>query len=239
MTTLYIFPHPDDESFGPAPVMFQQLQQGEKVHLLTLTKGESTKVRFKLNKNKKEMAEIREHEMKCVYDMLHLTSMTILDIPDGTLHEMDPLELETLVHEYIDKIKPNIVVTYPVHGISGHHDHLTIHAVVKRVFTELRKKPNYDFLKRLAFFTLPAPENAEQQGGNANVNRSRIEYIDCIVSLKDSAITMLKDCLNCYETFQEVIKETGVIDQIGDKVYFEFFSEDFKPEVSSLREGLS
>lgn len=55
MRILYVFPHPDDESFGPAPVIKQQLEQGNEVFLLTFTRGGATKVRHKLglipNKN--------------------------------------------------------------------------------------------------------------------------------------------------------------------------------------------
>ncbi len=48
MRILYIFPHPDDESFGPGPVIKQQLEQGNEVYLLTLKRGGATKVRHKL-----------------------------------------------------------------------------------------------------------------------------------------------------------------------------------------------
>ena len=40
---LYIFPHPDDESFGPAAVIDKSIKSGDEVHLLTLTKGGATK----------------------------------------------------------------------------------------------------------------------------------------------------------------------------------------------------
>ncbi|PIT92498.1 MAG: hypothetical protein COU08_02200 [Candidatus Harrisonbacteria bacterium CG10_big_fil_rev_8_21_14_0_10_42_17] len=36
---LYIFPHPDDESFGPAQAIAKHIEEGDEVHLLTLTKG--------------------------------------------------------------------------------------------------------------------------------------------------------------------------------------------------------
>jgi hypothetical protein len=36
MKILYIFPHPDDESFGVAHVMSKQLREGNEVYLLTL-----------------------------------------------------------------------------------------------------------------------------------------------------------------------------------------------------------
>ena len=39
MRILYVFPHPDDESFGPARAMATQRRQGHEVYLLTLTGG--------------------------------------------------------------------------------------------------------------------------------------------------------------------------------------------------------
>ncbi|MEM8600085.1 MAG: PIG-L family deacetylase, partial [Bacteroidota bacterium] len=38
MTLLYVFPHPDDESFCPGPAMARQAREGHAVHLLTLTR---------------------------------------------------------------------------------------------------------------------------------------------------------------------------------------------------------
>ena len=75
--TLYIFPHPDDESFGHAPVIYRQIQEGEEVHLLTLTKGGATKMRFKYGLSVEEMGEVRIKEMQKMKEVLGLTSMTI------------------------------------------------------------------------------------------------------------------------------------------------------------------
>jgi len=32
---LYIYPHPDDEAFGPAAVIYEQVREGHEVYLLT------------------------------------------------------------------------------------------------------------------------------------------------------------------------------------------------------------
>ena len=238
MVTLYIFPHPDDESFGPAPVMYRQIQNGEEVHLLTLTKGGATKMRFKYNLSIQEMGEVRYKEMQNVEKVLGLTSMTVLDYEDGGMAHLDPREFENLIKSYIDKIKPNIIVTYPIHGISGHHDHLTCHAVVKRLFCELKDKPEYEYLKRLAFLTLPNPDEAPKKGGNANVKSSKKQYIDCIIQLTNEEKNKLQEALYCYETFMEVIAQTNVIEAIGNKVHFEFFNENFSPVVNELTFGI-
>ncbi len=238
MKTLYIFPHPDDESFGPAPVMYRQTQNKEEVHLLTLTKGGATKMRFKYNLSIDEMGDVRYKEMLNVEKVLGLTSMTICNFEDGGMAHIDPREFEKLIKKHIDKIKPNIIVTYPIHGISGHHDHLACHAIVKRLYCDLKAKAEYAFLKRLAFLTLPTPNESEAVGGNANVNTTKKQYIDCIVNLNEDEVAKLKEALSCYESFTDVIKETNVIEHLGKKIHFEFFDENYRDPVDELTHGL-
>lgn len=233
MKILYIFPHPDDESFGPVAAMYKQLNNGHNVFLLTLTRGGATKQRFKLGLSVEEMGEIRLKEMMAVNDVLGLTGMDVLDMPDGGLKEMDPREIESVVKKYIQKIKPEILVSYPVHGISGFHDHLVMHAVAKRVFLEM-KDDRHSYLKRLAFFTLPDKGGSPFQNDGFRLKHSEEELIDCIITLGAEEIEMLKRCLSCYVTYKDVIEESGVIDKIGDKLFFEIYGEDFKPPLDDL-----
>jgi LmbE family N-acetylglucosaminyl deacetylase len=191
MRVLYIYPHPDDESFGPAHAMSKQIRDGHKVFLLTLTKGGATKQRFKYGYSIEEMGEVRCKEMLCVKDVLKLTGMNILDLPDSKLKEMDPREIEKVVKDEILKIQPNVLVTYPVHGVSGFHDHLVTHAVVKRVFEEL--VTSEDYLKRLAFITLTAADAKKSE--HFRLNFSTEEEIDCIVEVEEIDIKKLLESI--------------------------------------------
>ena len=159
MKILYIFPHPDDESFGPAHAMSKQRRQGHEVYLLTLTKGGATKQRHKFNYSITEMGDVRYQEMLNVARVLDLSGLTVLDLPDSGLKETDPRDIERVILREMERIEPNIVVTYPVHGISVFHDHLVTHAVVKRVFIELKEKSSY--LKHLAFSTITEDEASQ------------------------------------------------------------------------------
>lgn len=230
MKILYIFPHPDDESFGPAPAIAAQLREGHEVYLLTLTRGEATKQRFRLGISKEEMGEIRYREMKCVEDTLGLTGMTVLDLPDSGLKEMNPIELEDIVKEHIQKIKPDVVVTYAVHGVSGFEDHLVSHAVVKRVYCELRSGGG-EAPGRLAFFT---HYSEKESAGKFNLKSSKQEEIDCWVEANEEDYQKFEQALDCYETYQQVIKESNVKEEVGYRVPFEFFQENFDPPLSHI-----
>ncbi len=236
---LYIFPHPDDESFGPAAIIHSQIERGNDVYLLTLTKGGATNQRHKLGLTVAEMGEVRYKEMLDVKKNLDLKGMKVLDFPDSGLKELDVRILERVIQKHIQEIMPNIVVTYPIHGISGFHDHLVTHAVVKRVYLELRDS-GHDFLKRLAFWTLPDSGKPTWVAGDMpRLKLTEEALIDCVIPLNDRDILAMKNALNCYITYREVIEKSEVVDKIGNVAYFEIFAEDFKPVLDDLTSQLS
>lgn len=234
MKVLYIFPHPDDESFGPAAAMSKQRRDGHEVFLLTLTKGGATKQRFKYDLSVEQMGEVRFKEMLEVAKVLDLSGMKVLDLPDSGLKEMDPREIEKAIREEIERIKPDVVVTYAVHGISGFHDHLISHAVVKRVYVEM--KENSPYLKRLAFFTIS--KDMASSPGIFQLSCSTEEEIDCICNVDEVDIENCMKALDCYVTFKETIEASGIRNKINDKVYFEIYQEEFKDKLNDIFEKI-
>jgi N-acetylglucosamine malate deacetylase 2 len=236
MKVLYIFPHPDDESFGPAVAMSKQKREGHEVCLLTLTKGEATKVRHTLGLSKEEMGKTREAEMREVAKVLSLDDLTVLDLPDSELKELDPRIIEAAVENHINVISPDVVVTYAVHGISGFHDHLVTHAVVKRVFESIKSKGKNKNLKRLAFYTLT--EDDASKGSHFKLSYSKPEEIDCFEQCAQVDLENTIKSLDCYTTYMEIIKATGIKNIINASVAFEFYRESFIPALSGIFEKL-
>lgn len=234
MNILYIFPHPDDESFGPAPAMSAQLRQRHNVHLLTLTKGEATKQRFRLGVDKKEMAEIRYKEMQCVERTLGLSSMTVLDLPDNELKRMNPIEIENVIESQIHRLVPDVIITYAVHGVSGFEDHLVSHAVVKRVFCKLKEKGSA-YPKRLALFTRMGEVYTD---GTFRLSVSSDEEIKFVEKCNDDDMENFNAALDCYETYKEVIDGSGVREVTTKDVPFEIFGEEINGRLESIVDGL-
>ena len=239
MKYLYIFPHPDDESFGPVAGMYQQLEQGHEVHLLTLTQGGATSQRHKLGLSVEEMGKVRYQEMLEVEKVVGLSSMTVLDLPDSGLKEMDPRQIEEICRNHIEALQPDIIVTYPVHGLSGFHDHLVTHAVIKRLYLQMKDEGAH-YLKRLAFFTVPDQEGPAVSNSNGiRLKQSSKAEIDCILQLRPQDQELMKKALACYKTYQEVIQNTRVVEIIGDKLHFEIFGEEHEPPLNDLAASLS
>ncbi len=235
MTFLYVFPHPDDECFGPAPAIARQLREGHAVHVLTLTRGGATKQRHRLNLSVEEMGVVREEEMRCVEATLGLTSLQVLDMPDGGLADMDPRLIERSVARRIEEVRPDVLVTYAFHGNSGHPDHLVTHAVVKRAYCEARERGGA--MRRLALFTLVEGEMAgaaeHLRGLPAHQIGARIGY-----SADDRALA--GSALNCYATYAETIAAhdpLSIVDQSG--VAFTIFCDPpTDPPLDDLTAGL-
>lgn len=234
MRILYIFSHPDDESYGPACVMHKQIREGHKVFLLTLTKGGAAKQRLKLNLSVEEMGEIRFKEILNASEIIGLSGLNVLNFEYSRLKETDPRIIETQVINEINKILPDVVVTYPVHGISGFEDHLITHSVVKRGFVEARQ--NNSSLKRLAFFTLT--EEQANSGEHFSLKGSGRNEIDCIIEVTEDDIEINRQSIDCYSYYKDLIEKTNIKNRINRYNAFEFFMEDFSPPVDDIFSGL-
>lgn len=225
---LYIFPHPDDESFGPAAAISRQRCGGHDVYLLTLTRGEATSQRQKLGFSKEKMGTVRLKEMQNVARILDLADMTVLEYPDGGLERLDPLDLEEVVRRHIEKVKPDVVVTYVTHGISGHPDHLVTHAVVKRVYCKFRRD-GAAFPRRLALFTIP--DDVERPEHLRSTPRADL---GCIIPVDADDLHRGRDALAAYETYREVVEAHNPMKTVRDGVCFVLFQEDHEPPLDDL-----
>ena len=214
--------------------MYRQQREGHEVYLLTLTKGGATRQRHKFGYTIEEMGEVRAREMQCVAEELKLSGMTILDLPDSGLKHLDPRELELAAEKHILEIEPDVVVTYAVHGISGFHDHLVTHAVVKRAYVDLAAR--VPFLKRLAFFTVN--EETARKSTHFPLSHSTPDEIDCVVDVFATDVAAANRSLDCYKTFTETIDATGIRQFLGPNVSFEIFGETHSPPMGDLFEGL-
>ncbi len=244
MRFLYAYPHPDDESFGPGAVMARQRRRGHKVYLFVLTRGGATKVRHRLGLSVEEMGTIRMREMEAMARAYDLTGMTVLDFPDNGLKELDPRVLERAVGEHVREVLPDVLVTHPVHGVSGFDDHLVTHAVAKRAFCEIGDDaPDGEAPRRLAFTTL-----AERQRDDGRSDRpirlrtAKEGEIDCTVRVSPEDLAAQRRALACYETYREMIEAMDPVshyeDDQGGEMHFEIFREDHDPPLADLGEGL-
>ena len=94
------------------------------------------------------------------------------------------------------------------------------------------KQERFGASRRLAFFTVT--QDQAEKAKYHKLNFSSPEDIDCILSLDDQDVTVLKDALGCYNTYQDMIEKTGVKNIAADKAHFEIFQEQYDPPITDL-----
>lgn len=231
MRILFIFPHPDDESFGPAPALNALHRAGHDVFLLTLTRGEATKERHALGLSKEEMGAIRKAEVEAAAAVLGVTETTVLDFPDSEFANLDPRLIEGAITHALEAHQPDVVVTYAIHGISGHPDHLVGHACVKRAYCAWKPEGRRT---RLAFFTIDGGDPAPRP---SHLRASPPERIAVRMVPTPEDLAKGHEALAQYVTYARVVAEHQPMRTVEAGVCFEVFQETHPAPLECLTAG--
>ncbi|MFF2155416.1 PIG-L deacetylase family protein [Paenibacillus chitinolyticus] len=131
----FIYAHPDDESFGSACLIRSLADRGIRSVLLCATRGDAGRPGPLGPMTPEQLAAAREIELQTACDLLGVSTVKHLGLPDGKLAGMDRLALADAVADFLNETGATVVVTFPEDGISGHPDHIAIHhAVNEAVF---------------------------------------------------------------------------------------------------------
>lgn len=142
---LYVFPHPDDETFATGGSIAKYVREGVDVHYVCGTRGEVGTVDAEQLKPYEHLPEdqrigaLRGQELRCAADKLGLTGLHYLGYRDSgmtgspdsrdprALVNANPDEVTRKLVELIRSIKPQVVVTFDPFGGYGHPDHIFLH----------------------------------------------------------------------------------------------------------------
>ena len=127
---LGVFAHPDDETVCAGGTFAKYASEGVEIHVVSLTKGGAGQIRDARVATRATLTAVREKELEAAGLALGLAATTCLDFPDGGLSEVDHQTLVELVTGLLDKIQPDVVVTFGPDGFSGHPDHVAVGAAV-------------------------------------------------------------------------------------------------------------
>ncbi len=117
-----VFAHPDDEAFGAGGAI-AKFSKKYNVYLLCTTKGDAGK---SFSKSKKSLGEIRAEELRRSAKILGVKKVYFLGFKDGSLSNNLYHKLAKKIRLHLLRLKPEIVLTFEPHGISGHIDHITV-----------------------------------------------------------------------------------------------------------------
>ncbi|KPV57859.1 hypothetical protein QJ48_19540 [Paenibacillus sp. A3] len=123
---LFVFAHPDDESFAAGGTIAKLSSTGHEVVLACATsgcKGKSGEFQFA---TREELARHREEELRSACSVLGVAELILYRYRDGELKSIDPEALAERIRSTIAELKPDAVLTFPPDGVTGHPDHIAI-----------------------------------------------------------------------------------------------------------------
>lgn len=133
-----VWAHPDDETFSSAGVMAGAIENGQEVVCLTATKGEGG-VQDESRWPARNLADIRAKEMKQALEAVGIHNHHWLGFRDGDCKNHDKKGVE-LVLGYINKYKPDTILTFGKNGFTGHDDHIAVGRWAREAVKLLRTK---------------------------------------------------------------------------------------------------
>ncbi len=130
-TIVALFAHPDDEAFGPAGTL-ALLAKENNVYIIVGTNGEAGENHHP--DTHRHILEIRREEVITSAKILGVKHIYFLNLPDGQLNNTIYGEALSKAEEIIDQLKPDILVTFEHHGLTGHIDHVFMTRVATSLF---------------------------------------------------------------------------------------------------------
>jgi LmbE family N-acetylglucosaminyl deacetylase len=128
---LFVFAHPDDESFSSAGTIAKYSKQDNiQVYIAVATKGEAGKLGDPPLTSRKNLGNYRENELIEATKILGVKDVIFMNFIDGTLDKLSSYDNQQLVQKIaklIVDIRPEILITFPEDGISKHKDHIALH----------------------------------------------------------------------------------------------------------------
>lgn len=126
---LIIFPHADDEVLSMGGFLKSISDEGSEISWLLLTKGGKGNPSGTLDENLKD---IRVKEAQASAKTLGIANLTQLDFPDGEV-EKHKSEIKDIIDREINKVNPDLVLTFDLAGLYGHPDHVATSEFVTEV----------------------------------------------------------------------------------------------------------
>ena len=139
MKAIFVFAHPDDESFSSAGTIAKLTKKGVVVKLITATRGESGQVGNPPITTFENLGKVREKELKNAAKILGISHVYFLGYKDGTLSGISLGEIGRKILKILKEEKPDIVVTFNKEGGSRHPDHIKMHRAANFAFKKYMK----------------------------------------------------------------------------------------------------
>ena len=136
---LGVFAHPDDETAGAGGAFARYSREGVQIHVATATRGERGELGTGgTAATREDLPSVREEEERSALDLLGVHPPMFLGYRDMEVARADFAELVSKVASLMERLKPDVVVTFGPTGITGHDDHKAMHRATVNAFHRYR-----------------------------------------------------------------------------------------------------
>ncbi|MDA8442502.1 MAG: PIG-L family deacetylase [Peptococcaceae bacterium] len=122
---LFVYAHPDDESFSAGGTIAKYAAQGVDIRLVCATRGEAGKTAGVCEVE--ELGACREQELREAAKVLGINQIYFLDYRDKEVSMADPFAITVKIARIIRDFRPQVLITFGPDGSSGHQDHIAVH----------------------------------------------------------------------------------------------------------------
>jgi LmbE family N-acetylglucosaminyl deacetylase len=134
--------------------MARYSRDGVEVHVVTATRGEKGALRTGDQVvTREELPAVRESELRSVLVLLGAHPPVLLGYRDGEVERVDFPELVVKVRSHMERLRPDVVITFGPAGITDHADHKTVHRATLEAFHQYRTAQGVE--PRLMYFAIP------------------------------------------------------------------------------------
>lgn len=200
---LFVFAHPDDESFTCGGTILKNTKAGNEVKLICATRGGAGEVGTPPVCSKEELSKVREKELRNASSVLGISEVFFLDYLDGKLDKTSVDELSEKIFEILKKENPSEVFTFAPNGLTNHPDHIAISLATSKAFEKFKTQ---NFTKSCLYFTVISKNNIEK----LRETDADYDVFGELSGVPDSEISMRVDitneldkkieALNCHRT---------------------------------------
>jgi N-acetylglucosamine malate deacetylase 2 len=123
---LFVFAHPDDESFQGVGLACLIRSRGGRVWLTTATRGEEGQRGDPPVCTPDELPAVREAELRAAAAIMGVERLDLLGYRDRSLADAPHEDVRQRLVATLRALRPQVVVTFDPHGFNLHPDHVAI-----------------------------------------------------------------------------------------------------------------
>lgn len=231
---LAVFAHPDDESFRCGGTLALLARRGIQVQIITATRGEAGSCGESPLCRAEDLGDVREQELRCACAALGIAPPIILGYSDGKLAEENEKRAFARIIKEIQKLKPQVILTWPPDGLSGHPDHMTVSCWTKLAFQDIAR----DKKTPTAIYHLAMPRSVAAKLDLTELNSISDEEISLTVNVAEVWEQKMA-AIHCHRT-QAIDSPILAACEENQRVFFgkEYFTRAVENENGDFLQGL-